>query len=101
MCIHLNVRMQVIGVETVSIGSVDTTIVHPREVFKGAILNGASSIVLVHNHPSDIPEPSDADVQVTQELIAAGRLLRIPVQDHIIIGGEDYFSMAEKGILDF
>ncbi|MBM3237420.1 hypothetical protein FJZ31_14110 [Candidatus Poribacteria bacterium] len=101
LSIHLNVRMQVIGVETVSIGSVDTTIVHPREVFKGAILNGAYSIVLVHNHPSDIPEPSNADVQVTQELIAAGRLLRLPVQGHIIIGGENYLSMAEKGILAF
>jgi len=93
--------MQVIGVETISVGLVDTTVVHPREVFKGAILNGSSSIVLVHNHPSDIPEPGGADVQVTQELISAGRLLHIPVQDHIIIGGDNYFSMADKEILDF
>jgi DNA repair protein RadC len=101
LCVHLDARVQVIGVETITIGTVDTAYAHPREVFKGAILNGASSIVLVHNHPSDIPTPSESDLELTRQLIEAGRLLGIPIQDHLILGGEDFVSMADEGLIEF
>jgi DNA repair protein RadC len=101
LCLHLDARSQVLGVETVGIGTVDTTIAHPREVFKGAIVAGASSIVLVHNHPSDVPTPGPADLEVTRQLAEAGRLLGIPVRDHVVVGGEDYVSMADEGLVDF
>jgi len=99
LCLHLDVRMQVIGVETVAIGSVDTANAHPREVFKAAIINGSSSVILVHNHPSDVPTPSAADLEVTRQLGEAGRLLGI--QDHVIIGGEEFVSMADEGLVNF
>src|ERR1700691_3936189 len=82
----LNTRRRLIRVEIISQGTLDTILVHPREVFKLAIAANASAIVLVHNHPSGDPTPSDADIKATRDLIRAGQLLKIEVIDHVIIG---------------
>jgi DNA repair protein RadC len=99
----LNTRRKLIRVETISQGLVDTILVHPREVFKRAIAANASALVLVHNHPSGDPTPSEADIKVTRDLIRAGQLLKIEVLDHVILGrraaanGKDYVSLRELG----
>lgn len=99
----LNTRRKLIRVEQISQGTLDTLLVHPREVFKLAITANASAIILVHNHPSGDPTPSDADIRVTRDLIRAGQLLKIEVLDHIIIGrrsaerAKDYASLRELG----
>ena len=99
----LNTRRRLIGLETISQGTLDTLLVHPREVFKRAIAANASAVVLVHNHPSGDPTPSEADIKVTRDLIRAGQLLKIEVLDHIIIGRrtterhKDYVSLRELG----
>lgn len=99
----LNTRRRLIRVEQVSQGTLDTILVHPREVFKAAITASAAAIVLVHNHPSGDPTPSASDIKVTHELIKAGRILKIEVLDHIILGRattdrpKDYASLRELG----
>ena len=99
----LNTRRRLIGLETISQGTLDTLLVHPREVFKRAIAASASAVVLVHNHPSGDPTPSEADIKVTRDLIRAGQLLKIEVLDHVIIGRrtterqKDYVSLRELG----
>jgi len=99
----LNTRRRLIRVEAISQGTLDTLLVHPREVFKCAINAGAASIILVHNHPSGDPTPSEADIKVTRDLIRAGQLLKIEVVDHIILGKanserlRDYVSLRELG----
>jgi DNA repair protein RadC len=99
----LNTRRKLIRVENVSRGTLDTILVHPREVFKLAIAANASAIVLVHNHPSGDPAPSEADIKVTVDLIRAGQLLKIEVLDHIILGRKthertkDFSSLRELG----
>ena len=99
----LNTRRRLIRIEEVSRGTLDTVLVHPREVFKRAIASNASAIVLAHNHPSGDPSPSDADIKVTRDLIRAGQLLKIEVLDHIILGrrtdqrSKDYVSLRELG----
>jgi len=99
----LNTRRRLIRIEAISQGTLDTLLVHPREVFKCAINGGAASIVLAHNHPSGDPTPSEADIKVTRDLIRAGQLLKIEVLDHVIIGRanaerqRDYVSLRELG----
>lgn len=93
----LNTRRRVRGHHFVSTGTMDTVLVHPREVFKVAIAASAATIVLMHNHPSGEATPSDADINVTRDLIRAGQLLRIEVIDHIIIGRQRYMSLRELG----
>lgn len=93
--VHLNSRSEVIGKDVVSIGSLDATIVHPREIFRNSIKRSAASIVLVHNHPSGDPAPSDDDLNITRRLVEAGRLLGIHVADHIIIARSSYVSVRE------
>lgn len=93
--LHLNSRNEVIGREVVSIGSLDATIVHPREIFKNSIKKSAASIVLVHNHPSGNPAPSDDDLSITRRLVEAGRLLGIGVLDHVIIARGSFVSVRE------
>jgi DNA repair protein RadC len=99
----LNTRRKLIRVERISQGTLDTLLVHPREVFKLAIAANASAIVLVHNHPSGDPAPSEADIKVTRDLIRAGQLLKIEVVDHIILGrrtqarSKDFVSLRELG----
>jgi DNA repair protein RadC len=84
---------------TVTRGILDASLVHPREVFREAIVEGAAALVLVHNHPSGDPTPSAEDRLVTRQLTAAGRMLDIPVHDHVIIGRGRYVSFAEAGLL--
>lgn len=99
----LNTRRRLIRVETVTNGTIDTLLVHPREVFKSAIAANAAGIVLAHNHPSGDPTPSEADIKVTRDLIRAGQLLKIDVLDHVIVGcatperPKDYASLRELG----
>lgn len=99
----LNTRRRLIRIEQISQGTLDTLLVHPREVFKAAIVAGASAIVIVHNHPSGDPTPSEADIRVTRDLIRAGQLLKIDVLDHVILGRptpdrpKDHASLRELG----
>jgi DNA repair protein RadC len=99
----LNTRRRLIRVEEITDGTVDTLLVHAREVFKAAISANASAIVLAHNHPSGDPTPSEADIKVTRDLIRAGQLLKIDVLDHVILGratperAKDFSSLRELG----
>ena len=81
----------------VTIGTLDASIVHPRDIFREAIAAGAAAIVVFHNHPSGDPEPSDEDVILTHRLVAAGVLMGIDVLDHVILAGVRYHSMKERG----
>jgi DNA repair protein RadC len=99
----LNTRRRLIKVEKIADGTLDTILVHPREVFRPAIDAGAAAIVLLHNHPSGDATPSEADIKVTRDLIRAGQLLKIEVLDHVILGrktaerAKDYTSLRELG----
>lgn len=94
----LNTRRRVKGHVLVSTGTLDTILVHPREVFRPAIIGAASAIVLMHNHPSGESTPSEADIKVTRDLIRAGLLLKIEVLDHVIVGaGETFTSLRTLG----
>jgi DNA repair protein RadC len=95
----LDAKNHVLGIRTVSVGSLSSSIVHPREIFKEAIARSSAAIVLVHNHPSGDPTPSREDVEVTRRLVEAGRLLGIEVLDHVVVGDKRYVSFKEKGIL--
>ena len=94
----LNTKNQIIGKETVTVGTLNSSLVHPREVFKPAIKKSSSAIIVVHNHPSGDPTPSKEDIDVTNRLIKAGELLGIDVLDHIVIGDNAYISLKEKGL---
>jgi DNA repair protein RadC len=93
----LTTRRKVKGHCCVSMGTLDTILVHPREVFRPAIIAAAAAIILMHNHPSGDPTPSEADVRVTRELIRAGQLLRLEVLDHVILGMGRDVSLRELG----
>jgi DNA repair protein RadC len=99
----LNTRRRLINIVKVSEGTLDTILVHPREVFKSAIAANAAAVILTHNHPSGDPSPSEADIKVTRDLIRAGQLLKIEVLDHIILGRatqerpRDFISLRELG----
>lgn len=94
----LNARNQVIRKETISIGSLNASIVHPREVFEPAVRESAASIVLVHNHPSGDTRPSDDDIELTRRLVKAGEIMGIEVLDHVIVSEKKHLSMKEMGI---
>ncbi len=83
----------------ISEGTLDASVVHPRDVFREALLEPAAAIILIHNHPSGNPSPSDEDLRITKQLVEAGRLLGIKVYDHIILAGESYRSLADEGLL--
>jgi DNA repair protein RadC len=95
--ILLNTRRKIQGHFIVSTGILDTLLVHPREVFKGAIVANAAAIILMHNHPSGDPAPSEADIKVTRDLIRGGQLLKIEVLDHVIMGENRHCSLRELG----
>lgn len=97
--IMLNKKNVVIADRVVFIGSLDTSIVHPREIFKLAVSNSASSIIICHNHPSGSPEPSKEDINVTLRIKECGRIIGIELLDHVIIGYNKYISLKEKGII--
>jgi len=94
----LNTRNRIKGHQLISIGTLDTILVNPREVFRCAIVAAAAKIALAHNHPSGEPSPSQADVKTTRELIRAGQLLKIEVIDHVIIGRPNHCSLRELGM---
>ncbi|HEX2966673.1 MAG TPA: DNA repair protein RadC [Syntrophorhabdaceae bacterium] len=95
----LNTRNRIVAITDVSTGTLSSSLVHPREVFRDAIEHSGSSVVLAHNHPSGNPEPSEEDLRITRRLADAGRIIGIEVLDHIIIGKETYVSFKEKGLL--
>ncbi len=97
--ILLNTKNRIIGVETVSVGTINQSLAHPREVFRHAIMKNANSIILTHNHPSGDPEPSEADIHITQRLVKAGEYIGIRVLDHIIVGDRRYTSLREKNLV--
>jgi DNA repair protein RadC len=105
--ILLNRRNRLIRIETVSQGTVDSILIHPREVFRHAIAANATAIILAHNHPSGDPTPSSADLSATGDIVRAGHILKIDVLDHVIIGvrtegrGKDYFSIRQSGLVAF
>ena len=98
LALLLDTRGRVIKTAEISIGNLDTSIVHPREVFREAMAASAASIVLAHNHPSGDPEPSNEDVQITKRLVEVGELVGIEVLDHVIIAGEKFISLKRKGL---
>src|SRR5690242_8146017 len=93
----LNTRRRIKGHVLVSTGTLDTLLVHPREVFRAAIVAAASAILIMHNHPSGESQPSEADIKVTRDLIRAGQLLKIEVLDHVIVGNPNRSSLRELG----
>jgi DNA repair protein RadC len=99
----LNTRRRVLGHNLVSQGTLDSSLVMPREVFRPAIASAASALILMHNHPSGEPMPSEADIRITRELVRAGKLLRIDILDHVIIGDRShppgFQSLRETGYL--
>lgn len=88
----------VIDIE-LSVGTLNASLVHPREVYKAAIDHGAASIIVVHNHPSGNPDPSPEDIEITRQLAEAGRIIGIPLHDHVIVAGEHFTSHADRGLL--
>jgi DNA repair protein RadC len=101
--IMLNTRRRILGHHLVATGTLDTILVHPREVFRAAIIMACAAVILAHNHPSGDPTPSEGDIRVTRDLIRAGQLIKIEVLDHVIIGhpaperGKDFVSLRELG----
>lgn len=94
----LDTRNRLINDRLISIGSLDTSIVHPREVFKEAVSSSAASVIFVHNHPSGDPEPSKEDVELTKRLVKAGEIIGIDVLDHVIVCNENYLSLKAKNL---
>ena len=95
----LDSKNKLIALETISVGTINSTIVHPREVFKGAIKRSANAIILVHNHPSGDPTPSEEDIKITRRLAEVGQIVGIQVLDHIIVGKNRHVSLRERNIL--
>lgn len=93
----LNTRRRVKGHVLVSIGSQDTALIHPREIFRVAIVTAANAVIVMHNHPSGESTPSEADIKVTRDLSRAGELLRMPVLDHVIVGNGNFSSLRSLG----
>lgn len=97
LSVHLDARHRVTAVETVSIGCLDASLVHPREVFRAAIRRGTAALIAAHNHPSGCAEPSRDDRELTRRLAECGRLLGIELLDHIIVGDDEHTSLRESG----
>ncbi len=97
--VSLSTKNHVLGISSISIGSLNSSLVHPRECFKEAIRRNSNAIILLHNHPSGDPTPSREDIDVTRRLADGGKILGIEVLDHVIIGDNRYISLKERGIL--
>ena len=95
----LNTKNKIVAVHEISRGTLNSSMAHPREVFKPAILHNAASIICFHNHPSGDPEPSKEDVELSNRLVEAGKILGIEVFDHIVVGDEGYVSLKERGVM--
>ena len=96
----LDVKNQPTCIQTVHIGSLNSSIVHPREILKSAILSNSASIIVAHNHPSEITQPSAEDIEVTKRLEKAGHILGISLLDHLVISSTGYSSLRETGLID-
>jgi len=96
-----NTKNHLIARHLISLGTVNSTLVHPREVFRPAITDGAASIVVAHNHPSGDPSPSAEDIKITRKLVEAGKHIEINLLDHLIIGSTDFVSLRESGLVVF
>lgn len=99
VALFLNVKNEVLHKETIFIGSLNASIVHPRELFREAVKRSAASIICAHNHPSGNPVPSPEDIEVTKRLVAAGDMMGIDVLDHLVIGDHQFISLKEKGYM--
>lgn len=99
LCLSFDSGGHLITRRTVTIGLLDLSIAHPREVFAGPLKDRAASIIIAHNHPSGIAEPSRRDIETTQQLVAAAQLLGIILQDHLIVTKKFHFSFRDKGML--
>lgn len=99
VCLSLDSGRRLLKRRTVTIGLLDTTLVHPREVFAGPLKDRAASVLIAHNHPSGYAEPSEDDITTTQQLIAAGQLLGIKLVDHIIVTKRGHYSFRHEGLL--
>lgn len=97
--ILLDNRNKIISISTISIGTLNASLVHPREIFKEAIIHNSASVVLAHNHPSGDPEPSEEDMKITERLVESGKILGIEVIDHIIIGKTNFASFKERELI--
>lgn len=95
--LFLNIKNQIIHKQTIFIGSLNASIVHPREIFREAVKRSAASIICAHNHPSGVPTPSTEDIEVTKRIVEAGYIIGIELIDHVIIGDHQYISLKEKG----
>jgi len=99
MVVLLDSANHLLGEEKISEGTLNSSLAHPREVFRRAIIEPAASIILLHNHPSGNPEPSAEDLQITRQIVEAGKIIGIPVNDHIILAVNSFTSFAERGLL--
>ena len=99
VCLFLNTKNHVIAQETLSMGSLNASIVHPREVFRAAIKCSSASLICAHNHPSGDPAPSPEDISLTSRLVEAGHIVGIEVLDHLIIGDGNFVSLKERGLM--
>lgn len=97
--LYLDTRNQLIKEETISIGTLNSSLIHPREIFRSAVTEACASIILVHNHPSGDPAPSKDDISVTKKIVKASEVMGIELTDHIIIGNDKYVSFKEDGII--
>ena len=97
VCLFLNVKNQVLHKQTIFVGSLNASIVHPREIFREAVKRSAASLICAHNHPSGVPTPSPEDIDVTNRLYEAGKIVGVDLLDHVIIGDHQFISMKEKG----
>ncbi len=97
--LHMDGKNRIHGMQQISQGSLTSSLVHPREVFRAAILMGDTAIVCIHNHPSGDPNPSQEDITITRRLAEVGKLVGIKILDHIIVGGSRYYSFADQGLL--
>ena len=95
----LDTKNKIIGIFTISTGSLNASIIHPRDIFQRAILSNAASVILAHNHPSGDPTPSSEDTELTKKLVDAGKILDIPILDHVVIGEGKFVSLKERGII--
>lgn len=96
ICLSLDASGRIISRRTITIGLVDTTLAHPREVFAGPLKDRAVAVIIAHNHPSGEVEPSKGDIKTTQQLVAAGQIMGMPVRDHIIVGAKNHFSFRNN-----
>ncbi|HLR64466.1 MAG TPA: DNA repair protein RadC, partial [Pseudogracilibacillus sp.] len=99
VAMFLNTKNQIIHRQTIFIGSLNSSIVHPREIFREAVKRSAAAVICAHNHPSGDPTPSKEDIQVTRRLVEAGKIVGIELLDHLIIGSHSYVSLKEKGYM--